>query len=274
MSNDNIKKLNTLDSVVLPLKQTAFSFNLVKHNLIESINIQAKQINSQRSPLAKVKFKQKNNNTNKVHNSSAIRHKCRICLEDEINKSLLISPCKCEGSIKYLHSNCLKKWLITRKQSPFDSKCEICNAQFNIEVKKSSILNKERCKLFIKKKIYLIVLVFIGLFGSAISVDVFVIEPSSTKQKGIVSFILYSLVAIVYLIFLAKLQSDFKKQCYDDIILDWHILDISLDSNLLVGKLNNNTNTQSKISINNYFKENYYNSNNNQANSVNQLQRL
>lgn len=33
---------------------------------------------------------------------------CRICLEGENLEKVLISPCKCSGSMKYVHEECLK----------------------------------------------------------------------------------------------------------------------------------------------------------------------
>jgi hypothetical protein len=38
---------------------------------------------------------------------------CRICFEDECNE-YLISPCKCKGSIKFVHSSCLSEWVFSK----------------------------------------------------------------------------------------------------------------------------------------------------------------
>ena len=35
---------------------------------------------------------------------------CRICLEEEDNINSLISPCRCSGSSKYVHIQCLQNW--------------------------------------------------------------------------------------------------------------------------------------------------------------------
>lgn len=55
---------------------------------------------------------------------------CRICYEinsSEINP--LITPCKCDGSLKYIHYNCLNKWLLARIHNN-KYKCEICNGEY------------------------------------------------------------------------------------------------------------------------------------------------
>ena len=43
---------------------------------------------------------------------------CRICLSDEeTSDNLLLSPCHCDGSVKYIHFRCLQEWM--------KSKCEV-----------------------------------------------------------------------------------------------------------------------------------------------------
>ncbi|KAH3697604.1 E3 ubiquitin-protein ligase MARCHF8-like isoform X2 [Dreissena polymorpha] len=57
---------------------------------------------------------------------------CRICQMPDSDRDPLISPCRCAGSLKYVHTMCLKKWVRTlqhrlRKQTPC---CELCHYQF------------------------------------------------------------------------------------------------------------------------------------------------
>ena len=76
-----------------------------------------------------------------------LRHKiCRICYgeEDPITDidNPLVQPCKCSGSLKYIHLNCLKHWLNTKTCTKVDStnnysifmvkqlECEICKEKF------------------------------------------------------------------------------------------------------------------------------------------------
>ncbi len=47
---------------------------------------------------------------------------CRICHEGE-QGGHLISPCRCTGTLRYLHKKCLEQWLQTRDKDV----CELCN---------------------------------------------------------------------------------------------------------------------------------------------------
>ena len=65
---------------------------------------------------------------------------CRICYmeEDSDSKNPLVQPCKCSGSMKYIHLNCLKQWLFTKSCTRLEKKtnfsifiikpveCELC----------------------------------------------------------------------------------------------------------------------------------------------------
>lgn len=75
---------------------------------------------------------------------------CRICYgEEDITDFFnpLVQPCKCSGSLKYIHLNCLKKWLNTKSCKKINSnnifsifivkqiQCEICQEKFPDYVK-------------------------------------------------------------------------------------------------------------------------------------------
>ena len=56
---------------------------------------------------------------------------CRICLEKDDIKNL-IHPCKCRGTVKYVHEKCLIQWIETTGNNLFKKKCSICNENYLI----------------------------------------------------------------------------------------------------------------------------------------------
>ncbi|CAK88071.1 unnamed protein product (macronuclear) [Paramecium tetraurelia] len=51
---------------------------------------------------------------------------CRVCCSSQDSvQNPLINPCKCTGSIKYIHLNCLKKWLKLKFQTKHSNHCMI-----------------------------------------------------------------------------------------------------------------------------------------------------
>ena len=48
---------------------------------------------------------------------------CRICLESS-PKSMLVAPCECTGTCRYVHRECLERWVVERGSC----RCEVCKA--------------------------------------------------------------------------------------------------------------------------------------------------
>ncbi|XP_068118872.1 probable E3 ubiquitin-protein ligase MARCHF10 isoform X2 [Hyperolius riggenbachi] len=56
---------------------------------------------------------------------------CRICLTGEhTEENNLIAPCRCTGSLKYVHIDCMKRWLLSKIKSGAEmsavKSCEMC----------------------------------------------------------------------------------------------------------------------------------------------------
>lgn len=45
---------------------------------------------------------------------------CRICLEEGSEANPLIVPCKCTGSIRFVHTACIREWI----QRQYDQKAK------------------------------------------------------------------------------------------------------------------------------------------------------
>jgi hypothetical protein len=52
---------------------------------------------------------------------------CRICFESE---GPLYTPCRCDGSIKYIHQECLLKWILASSDR---SACELCKETYTLD---------------------------------------------------------------------------------------------------------------------------------------------
>lgn len=55
---------------------------------------------------------------------------CRICRGEATPSEPLFHPCKCSGSIKYVHQNCLQEWL---EKSNKPNICDLCHSKFKYE---------------------------------------------------------------------------------------------------------------------------------------------
>uniref|UniRef100_A0A0G4FQ14 RING-CH-type domain-containing protein n=1 Tax=Chromera velia CCMP2878 TaxID=1169474 RepID=A0A0G4FQ14_9ALVE len=59
---------------------------------------------------------------------------CRICHDGE-EEGELIHPCKCSGSVKFVHRTCLDQWRSCTSINPQNmTRCEMCHHTFAIEI--------------------------------------------------------------------------------------------------------------------------------------------
>lgn len=68
---------------------------------------------------------------------------CRFCLMD----GLLISPCKCKGSIGYIHPTCLEK---SKQYSRTPDICPICLTQYDTRKNITKSNDVDNCIKFCK----------------------------------------------------------------------------------------------------------------------------
>lgn len=92
---------------------------------------------------------------------------CRICFMTSEQEDILRNPCKCKGSLSFVHEKCLNQWLTSRNIRI----CELCKTRFVMQEEFGSlnyILRKNAKYLFgDKKKIILaaVYLFYLFLFG-------------------------------------------------------------------------------------------------------------
>ncbi|RVD91210.1 hypothetical protein TUBRATIS_23450 [Tubulinosema ratisbonensis] len=74
------------------------------------------------------------NNNGPERPKSAIKSRICYALEDPLSNICdLISPCKCKGSMKYVHRSCLKVWRYKSKRFAEMKRCEYCLSNYTIE---------------------------------------------------------------------------------------------------------------------------------------------
>lgn len=90
---------------------------------------------------------------------------CRICYDTEKNNKNMISPCKCKGSIKWVHPECLEKWITISKKK----NCGSCKYTYKMKKKstypKLEIFDNYRVKKYISVSILFCLLLSSSYFS-------------------------------------------------------------------------------------------------------------
>ena len=54
---------------------------------------------------------------------------CRICFDEEVDDEL-ISPCRCNGTSKYIHRKCLNRWREFQRGREGERHCMECKEEY------------------------------------------------------------------------------------------------------------------------------------------------
>ena len=167
-----------------------------------------------------------NKSTHLPEESSIKTPICRICYDIEKDNNLLIHPCHCSGSVKYVHEECLKTWLLSTNEDLSNRKCELCNTQFQMEYRVISYFSiREICDESIGTCMFIPIL--ISILGLIVVIIYFLsvkFENSSTSKDDKV----YSLAlmagcsfagGIILIILVYIVKSTFMRVKMED----WHI---------------------------------------------------
>ncbi|CAD8058606.1 unnamed protein product [Paramecium sonneborni] len=132
------------------LTNTKFPFKLKKNWLaVRSVNKYPLNINDI-FRLGKLTFRISSMSFNSQNEPELLNHsradsneQCRICLGNNQILNPLLNPCKCSGSLKYIHLECMKRWLkeftsVSRSSEKSETylwkqlKCEICQESYKV----------------------------------------------------------------------------------------------------------------------------------------------
>ncbi|KAG7482455.1 E3 ubiquitin-protein ligase MARCH7 isoform X1 [Solea senegalensis] len=94
---------------------------------------------------------------------------CRICqMREEAASNPLIQPCRCTGSLQYVHQECIKRWLCSKIGSGSNMEaittCELCKEKLRLNIDNFDIQELHRTHVqseydeFISSGLYLVVL--------------------------------------------------------------------------------------------------------------------
>lgn len=151
---------------------------------------------------------------------------CRICMEPESADLNLISPCKCSGTVKYIHEECLKTWIVSQEGDIDDGQCEICKTEFLMNFKigrkcepKESIKNGMTPILYLPILIVVMIMLFLIIFLLAYK---FINISDKPGEVGYTVALMIT-CGVSGLILLMLVISTLKEICFVAKLDEWHI---------------------------------------------------
>lgn len=151
---------------------------------------------------------------------------CRICMDIETKTNILLHPCHCKGTMKYVHEECLKAWLISQNAEIDNPQCELCKTGIQMEFKiVAKCIPKEACRegpsQFFVIPMFCIVMIMLFLIVFLLG-ESYLNTAESDEQKGytIALMITCSLSGLVILVLVVN---SIKEACYTVKLEKWNI---------------------------------------------------
>lgn len=114
---------------------------------------------------------------------------CRICYEPDN----LTSVCKCDGSVKWVHIQCIQKWIdVSQRRN-----CELCHEPFEHHL----LISPPAFKVS-----YIETVALGFFFGSTYTIFVWINAMFVIKWLTIVNFVLFNMVLVFLSLVLARVR--------------------------------------------------------------------
>lgn len=150
---------------------------------------------------------------------------CRICFEHGNDESPLISPCRCSGSVRYIHEECLKTWLVSQDGDLAEGKCELCKTKYimtfeisNKCVPKESLRQGISHFLFIPLLSAVVAMLFVIVYLLA---DKYLAEADSQERGYMIALII--VCGISGLVIFLLICNSIKESCIVAKLANWII---------------------------------------------------
>src|SRR3990167_3137367 len=102
---------------------------------------------------------------------------CRFCQDDE-HKHDMIVPCKCTGSVAWIHRKCLDQWRAVSNNQDSFMQCDLCKQTFIIEKKDNLKKAKKKYRWLVTRDLFVAFLLLVLLYGLSLGL-VEIIDLSS-----------------------------------------------------------------------------------------------
>lgn len=157
---------------------------------------------------------------------------CRICYENEFEGNNLVHPCKCTGSVKFIHEECLKVWLVSRQLDIDKAECELCNTPFKMifgVVSECNISKGCRESKAICVFVPLLCVVLAMMSGILyVLVIYYLTEASSSEEQGYAAALIFVCVSSTFVLGGLVLHS-VKASFIFNKLKTWQILDLEVE---------------------------------------------
>jgi hypothetical protein len=151
---------------------------------------------------------------------------CRICFESESESLPLIFPCKCSGSMRYIHEDCLKIWLLSQSKDLSAASCDICKFKFQMRMAVATRCTCKNCQNECLG-IFVFPVLLILMTTILLIVTYFLVQgiETSSSSAGEITYLSLLIVActVILLVILLIFINSLRRGCCSVEVVTWQI---------------------------------------------------
>ncbi|OMJ85802.1 hypothetical protein SteCoe_12795 [Stentor coeruleus] len=151
---------------------------------------------------------------------------CRICFDPQLENNPIISPCRCNGTMKYIHEECLKAWILSQNREIKGISCDICKTLLIMDFSYKTVIS---CRNFAEECLKIFVYPFIIFLVSFVlsvvilySIEGVLNDTLSLSEKIYLSIIILTCLTMLITLFVIFVNS-IKEGCFTKKIISWKI---------------------------------------------------
>ena len=136
---------------------------------------------------------------------------CRICMDNEVNG--MIAPCRCNGSAKYVHRECLDRWRNEHPDGPSFKRCGTCNFEYILDQPNANTpegrSKERRYKAYVIFDIIIFVVIFIIVLICLILLLYYVDRGSAFKKTGnVITYVMCAIGVMAVILWLIGMSAN------------------------------------------------------------------
>lgn len=149
---------------------------------------------------------------------------CRVCFEPEEDDNPLLTPCLCTGTVKYIHEQCLKIWLVSKEVDLERVRCELCKTTYEMKfVFKKRFAPCELCEENIAHWFFMPLLCTVFVMLIMISY-VILNKLKSFKDERVYTMVLLGTCGVSCIMIVYLCYNSVKESCFTEELNEWVIL--------------------------------------------------
>ena len=155
---------------------------------------------------------------------------CKICYEQSSEEKPIYRPCKCQGSMQYIHLECLKHWVGDKDVTVEKPNCEICMYEYRLLFEYEYHYSHKKTMNMMKNLLLVVIvsIVILVLLDVLIMVIIGSVTLFTDELKEKILHVIVGISCGIIVVILLTYFRDFKENYFNKEVVNWTVKDYEI----------------------------------------------